>query len=86
MAPGNSYGTAYRGTAIAIILHIIALFLGFTILGMVFDFPDILRVPAAERLGLFSSRQRVIQSTYWLPAMTGFSHIFITDFSKNSRI
>ncbi len=74
------YRAAYRGAAIAIICHIVALFVGFTILGVVFGFPDVLRAPAGERLATYLAHQHVIQPTYWLLAMTGFTQIFIAGF------
>lgn len=71
---------AYRGAAIAILAHVMALFAGFTILGIVFDFPDVLRRPAPERLDLYAARQPIIQATYWLLAMTGLTQIAIAGF------
>lgn len=81
MSSEASHRAAYRGAAIAIICHVVALFVGFTILGIVFDFPDILRVPAPERLASYVAHQRIIQPTYWLLAMTGFTQIFIAGFT-----
>jgi Domain of unknown function (DUF4386) len=80
MSQDSAYRAAYRGAASAIFVHVVLLFAGFTILGVVFDFPDVLRQPAAERLALFVAHQRVVQPTYWLLAMTGFSQIFIAGF------
>ena len=80
MAHDATYRAAYRGAAVAIFVHVIALFAGFTVLGVAFDFPDILRVPTVDRLGRFVSNQSVVQPTYWLLAMTGLSQIFITGF------
>jgi len=80
MSSEASFQTAYRGAAVAIICHVVALFVGFTILGVVFGFPDVLRLPASERLATFVAHQQVIQPTYWLLAMTGFTQIFISGF------
>lgn len=70
----------YRGTAILIIAHILALFVGFTVLAIVFQFPDVLRLPAAERLALYRDGQSIIQPTYWVLAMTGLTQIGISVF------
>lgn len=80
MTSDATYRAACRGAAIAIICHVVALFTGFTILGVVFGFPDVLRVPAVERLATYRAHQPVIQSTYWLLAMTGFTQILIAGF------
>jgi len=76
----KKYTAAYRGSGIAILAHVVALFAGFTVLGLVFDFPDVLRRPAVERLALYSAHQPIVQATYWLLAMTGFTQIAITGF------
>lgn len=80
MSSDAAYRAAYRGAAIAIICHIVALFVGFTILGVVFGFPDVLRVPAPQRLATYVAHQQIIQPTYWLLAMTGFTQILIAGF------
>ena len=80
MASEAVYRTAYRGGAVSMITHVVALFAGFTILGVAFQFPDILRVPASERLAAYMARQQVVQPTYWLLAMTGFTQILIAGF------
>lgn len=66
-----------RLTAFILVAHIAAMFAGFTILAGVFQFPEVLRFPASERLALFRAHQDVIVPTYWMLAMTGFSQIFI---------
>jgi len=80
MTTDAKYHAAYRGAAIAIICHIAALFVAFSVLGVVFGFPDVLRAPAPQRLATYVAHQHVIQSTYWLLAMTGFTQIFIAGF------
>lgn len=69
---------AYRGTAILIFTHIIALFVGFTILAIVFQFPEVLRLPAEARLSLYRQGQAIIQPTYWVLAMTGLTQVGIS--------
>lgn len=81
MSSSAARRAAYRGAAISIFIHIIALFAGFTVLAVVFGFPDVLRVPAPERLATFVANQQVIQPTYWLLAMTGFTQILIAGFT-----
>jgi len=69
-----------RGAAILIALQVSALFAGFGVLAAVFDFPEVLRLPAAERLALFRREQAVVQPTYWLLAMTGLNQVAIAVF------
>jgi hypothetical protein len=69
--------TTDRLTALVLVAHIAAMFAGFTILADVFQFPDVLRFPADERLALFRAHRDVIVPVYWMLAMTGFSQIFI---------
>jgi hypothetical protein len=76
--------SAYRGTAVSIFVHIVALFAGFTILAAVFEFPDVLRETAAYRLDLYRQGQTVIQPVYWVLAMTGFTQIAIAGFLYRS--
>ena len=84
MASDATYRAAYRGAACAIFAHIAILFAGFTILGIAFDFPDVLRWPAPERLASFVAKQHIVQPTYWLLAMTGFTQILIAGFVYRS--
>lgn len=65
----------YRGAAALIIVHIVALIAGFGVLGAVFEFPEVLRLSAADRLALYRANQGVIQPTYWVLAMTGFTQV-----------
>ena len=66
-----------RLTAFILVAHIAAMFTGFTLLADVFEFPDVLRYPAAERLALFRAPQREIVPISWMLAMTGFSQVLI---------
>lgn len=50
---GSGLRFEYRGAAILIIVHILALFIGFTILANVFQFPEVLRLASSERLALY---------------------------------
>jgi hypothetical protein len=79
-ADPKKYVAAHRGSAIAILAHVVVLFTGFTVLGIVFDFPDVLRRPAVDRLTLYTAHQPIIQATYWFLAMTGLTQIAITGF------
>lgn len=54
------------------------LYAALTVLGVVFDFPEILRKPAAERLDLFARHAGIVRPTYWLLALTGFTQISMT--------
>ncbi len=67
-----------RWTAFLLAGHIVLLFAGFTILASVFQFPDVLRLPSAERLALFRAGEAVIAPVYWMLAMTGFTQILLT--------
>tara|TARA_R110000868_G_scaffold27716_2_gene104846 strand:- start:1065 stop:1886 length:822 start_codon:yes stop_codon:yes gene_type:complete len=75
-APPSRLGD--RLTAFILIAHIAAMFAGFTLLADVFQFPDVLRYPAAERLALFRAHQSEIVPVYWMLAMTGFSQVLIS--------
>ena len=70
--------TPDRITAVVLILHIVAMFGAFTVLGPTFEFPDVLRYPAPERFALFAERQSVIRPTYWVLTMTGITQILIS--------
>ncbi len=67
-----------RATAAVLILHIVAMFAGFMVLGPAFEFPEVLRYPAAERFAIFTENQSVIRSTYWVLTMTGMTQILIS--------
>lgn len=64
-----------RAAALVATLHIVALFVGFTVLAAVFQFPEVLRLPAAERLALFRDQQAIVQPVYWMLAMTGLTQV-----------
>jgi hypothetical protein len=76
----TNYALQYRGAAVSIFVHIIALFVGFTILASTFEFPDILRQTAPYRLNLYREGQAIIQPTYWVLALTGFTQIAMAVF------
>lgn len=69
------YAAAYRGGAITILAHVLVLVAGFAMLAAVFDFPEILRRSAAERLTLFLSQAAIVRPAYWVLALTGFTQI-----------
>jgi len=70
--------TPDRLTAAVLIIHIVAMFGGFMVLGPAFEFPDVLRYPAAERFAIFAENQSVIRPTYWVLTMTGITQILIS--------
>ncbi len=72
--------TVYRLAAFFLVLHILILFSGFSVLTDAFQFPDVLRLPAAERLALFRDGQDVIVPAYWALTMSGFTQIFAAVF------
>jgi hypothetical protein len=49
-----------------ILAEIITVLLPFFILGRYFNFPDILRKPAAEAFALFRQNQRIIVPAYYI--------------------
>ncbi|WP_161470955.1 DUF4386 domain-containing protein [Tropicimonas marinistellae] len=67
-----------RATAVVLVLHIVAMFGGFMVLGPAFDFPEVLRYPAPERFAIFAQNQSVIRPTYWVLTMTGMTQILIS--------
>lgn len=67
-----------RWTAFLLAGHILLLFAGFTILAAAFEFPDVLRLPAAERLALFQAGRTLIVPTYWMLAMTGITQVLLS--------
>jgi len=69
------YGAAYRGAATTILVHVLVLYAAFTVLAVVFGFPDVLRRSAAERLDLFQRAASVVRPVYWVLALTGFTQI-----------
>jgi hypothetical protein len=78
------YARQYRGAAVSIFLHVIALVVGFSVLAAVFRFPEVLRVTSFDRLSLYAARQSIVQPTYWVLAMTGFTQIAIAVFIHRS--
>jgi hypothetical protein len=74
----------YRGAAISIVVHVLALLAGVSLLGAAFEFPDILRQPAPYRLELYLRNQSTIQSGFWILAMTGFTQIAMSVFLYRS--
>lgn len=70
--------TPDRITAVVLIVHIVAMFGGFMILGPAFEFPDVLRYPAPERFAIFTQNQSVIRPTYWVLTMTGMTQILVS--------
>lgn len=67
----------YRATALMILLHVVVLNAGFLMLMAVFNFPDVLRMPAETRLSLFMENQEVIVPVYYFLSLTGFSQMVI---------
>lgn len=76
----DHYRAAYRGAAIGIAVHVLVLYAAFTLLAMVFDFPDVLRRPAIERLDLFQQTRALVRPTYWVLTLTGLTQIAVTVF------
>ncbi|MDA3915889.1 MAG: DUF4386 family protein [Deltaproteobacteria bacterium] len=72
--------TNYRVTAVTIIIHTFILGIGFNILAIVFEFPDILRLSADYRLTLFTENSSIIIPVYYLLALTGFTQITLSVF------
>jgi hypothetical protein len=70
--------TPDRATAVVLILHIVTMFVGFAVLGAVFEFPDVLRYPAPERFAIFAENEVIIRPTYWVLTMTGITQILIS--------
>lgn len=70
----------YRGAAVAILAHVLLVYAAFTMLAVVFDFPEVLRRPATERLDLFQRVQGVVRPAYWVLTLTGFTQIGLAVF------
>ena len=68
----------YRVTAVTILFHVLALSIGFNILVAVFEFPDILRMPATYRLTLFAENSNIIIPTYYVLALTGLTQLLLS--------
>jgi hypothetical protein len=65
----------HRATAVLLLAQVAILIGGYFVLQAAFDFPDILREPAADRLTLFASKESIIIPTYWIYAMTGLLQV-----------
>lgn len=76
-APPRQERTAYRGAAVAILAHVLLVYAAFTVLAAVFDFPEVLRRPATERLDLFQRVQHVVRPAYWVLTLTGFTQVLL---------
>ena len=63
---------------VATLYHVIGLTAGFFILVITFDFPDILREPALERLTHFARGFSTIVPTYYMLALTGLTQAVLT--------
>ena len=69
--------TDYRLTAILLMVHTLLLAVGFNVLVAVFEFPDVLRMPAEYRLNLFLANSSIIIPTYYALALTGLTQVAI---------
>jgi len=65
----------HRATAILLFAQVAILIGGYFVLQAAFNFPDILRESAADRLTLFASKESIIVPTYWIYAMTGLLQV-----------
>jgi hypothetical protein len=74
----------YTLTALFIFFHIAALFIGFTILAAVFEFPDVLQASPQYRLDLYLANQSIIQPVFWLLAVAGCTQIALSIFLSRS--
>jgi hypothetical protein len=70
--------STYRATAVTIIFHVLAISIAFNILVVVFEFPDILRAPAAYRLTLFAENSNIVIPTYYVLALTGLTQVLLS--------
>lgn len=73
----------YLFAAFFLVLHIVILFSGLSVLPVLagaFQFPDVLRLPALERLALFPDHQNLIVPAYWALTLSGFSQVFAATF------
>lgn len=59
-------------------LHFVAMFAGFAMLGAAFEFPEVLRYQAPERFAIFAENEAVIRPTCWVSTMTGNTQILIS--------
>lgn len=75
--------TVYLFAAFFLVLHIVILFSGLSVLPVLdgaFQFPDVLRLPALERLALFPDHQDTILPAYWALTLSGFTQVFAATF------
>jgi Domain of unknown function (DUF4386) len=72
--------TVYLFAAFFLVVHTIVMLSGFSALSGVFQLPDVLRLPALERLALFRDELEVIVPAYWTLAVSGFIQIFVAVF------
>ena len=68
----------YRITAIILLVYVVAIAIASNVLAVVFDFPDILRASAADRLTLFLENSSLIVPMYYLFALTGIIQIVMS--------
>ncbi len=67
--------TLQRQAAASLILYAMLTLVAYSLLSVVFHFPDILREPIADRFTLFQDNARVIVPTYYAFALTGLLQI-----------
>jgi hypothetical protein len=68
----------YRLTAGLLMAHALILAIGFNVLAVVFEFPDVLRMSADYRLTLFATNRSIIIPTYYALAFTGLTQVAIS--------
>ncbi len=78
----NDSGTKsrYTGVSVLIFFHVAALYIGFTILAAVFEFPEVLRESARYRLELYLANQSIVRPVFWLLAVAGLTQIAVAVF------
>jgi hypothetical protein len=72
-----------RTLAILLLLEVLSVLIPFFILGSVFEFPDILRQPAAKAFALFHQNQAVIVPTYYVFLVSALLYFPLGVFLKN---
>jgi hypothetical protein len=65
-------------TGTTLVLHIVAMFVGFSVLGAIFEFPEVLRYAPEERFNLLVTNRDSVVPTYWVLTMTGVTQILIS--------
>jgi hypothetical protein len=73
----NTNRIDYRLAAGLLMAHALILAIGFNVLVVVFEFPDVLRMSAEYRLNLFLSNRAIIIPTYYALAFTGLTQVAI---------